>query len=138
VNSEPRYLFVYGTLMTAAAADYPMARWLSERADAVGEGSIRGRLYQIKHYPGLVESDHLSDRVFGELFRLRDADTSTVLAKLDDYEGCGPTAPRPTLYVRVVRDIVRADQSNVAAWVYLYNHPVTELRRIVSGRFLQP
>jgi hypothetical protein len=61
-----------------------------------------------------------------------------VLAKLDDYEGCGPAAPRPTQYVRVVRDVIRADRSNVAAWVYLYNYPVTELRRIVSGRFLQP
>src|SRR5579871_1224698 len=91
---DPPYLFVYGTLMQAY--DHPMARLLSEQAERLGEGSCCGQLYQIKHYPGLIASNDPADRVFGELFRLRD--TKSLLAQLDDYEGCGASAPQPTLY----------------------------------------
>jgi gamma-glutamylcyclotransferase (GGCT)/AIG2-like uncharacterized protein YtfP len=132
-SCDPDHLFVYGTLMQAY--DHPMARLLSEQTERVGEGSCCGQLFQIKHYPGLIASSDTNDRVFGELFRLRD--TKTLLAKLDDYEGCGPSAPRPTLYIRVVRPITRPDRT-VDAWTYLYNRPVTGLKRIVSGRFLAP
>jgi len=134
VSVDPEYLFVYGTLMQTY--DHPMARLLSEQAERLGEGSCCGQLYQIKHYPGLIESRDASDRVFGELFRLRE--TRSLLAKLDDYEGCGPSATQPTLYVRAIRPIARAGQPDVDAWVYLYNRPVTGLKRIASGRFLAP
>ena len=127
-------MFVYGTLMQAY--DHPMARLLAEQAERVGEGSCCGRLYQIKHYPGLIESSDPTDRVFGELFRLRE--TKALLAQLDEYEGCGPSAPQPTLYIRAMRPIARAGQPDVDAWVYLYNRPVAGLKRIVSGRFLAP
>ena len=132
-STDPPYLFVYGTLMQAY--DHPMARLLSEQAERIGEGSCGGQLFQIKHYPGLVASSDVNDRVFGELFRLHE--TRNLLAKLDDYEGCGPSAPQPTLYIRVVRPITRPDRT-VDAWTYLYNRPVTGLKRIVSGRFLAP
>jgi gamma-glutamylcyclotransferase (GGCT)/AIG2-like uncharacterized protein YtfP len=132
-STDPPYLFVYGTLMQAY--DHPMARLLSEQAERIGEGSCCGQLFQIKHYPGLVASSDTNDRVFGELFRLRE--TKTLLAKLDDYEGCGPSTPQPTLYIRVVKPITRPDRT-VEAWTYLYNRPVTGLKRIVSGRFLAP
>jgi gamma-glutamylcyclotransferase (GGCT)/AIG2-like uncharacterized protein YtfP len=130
-STDPPYLFVYGTLMQAY--DHPMARLLSEQAERIGEGSCCGQLFQIKHYPGLIASSDVNDRVFGELFRLRE--TKTLLAKLDDYEGCGPSALQPTLYIRVVRPITRPDRT-VDAWTYLYNRPVMGLKRIVSGRFL--
>lgn len=133
-SADPRYLFVYGTLMRAY--DHPMARLLSEQAERLGEGSCCGRLFQIKHYPGLIESNDPGDRVFGELLRVRE--TRSLLAKLDDYEGCGPSAPQPTLYIRAIRPIARTGQPDVAAWVYLYNRPVAGLKRIRSGRFLAP
>ena len=65
-------LFVYGTLMRSYA--HPMARLLSANADFLGEVSCRGRLYRVKHYPGLVLSDDAADVVFGELYRLRAVD----------------------------------------------------------------
>jgi len=126
------YLFVYGTLMTASG--HPMARWLGERAQSIGEGSYAGRLYRVAHYPGLVPSTDPADRVVGELFHLREQDT--LLAKLDDYEGCGPNAAKPTLYVRVLGEILRPDRTSVTAWVYHYNRPVSGLQPITSGRFL--
>jgi gamma-glutamylcyclotransferase (GGCT)/AIG2-like uncharacterized protein YtfP len=132
-SGRPNYLFVYGTLMQAY--DHPMARLLSEQAERLGEGSCCGQLFRIKHYPGLIASNDARDRVFGELFRLRE--TKRLLAKLDDYEGCGPSAPQPTLYIRVTRPITLPDRT-VDAWVYLYNRPVSGLPRILSGRFLAP
>ena len=62
-------LFVYGTLMRGF--DHPMAKLLSRSADFIGEAQCRGRLYLVKHYPGLVLSDEPDDVVFGELYRLR-------------------------------------------------------------------
>jgi gamma-glutamylcyclotransferase (GGCT)/AIG2-like uncharacterized protein YtfP len=132
-SADPPYLFVYGTLMQAY--DHPMARLLAENAEPAGEGSCCGQLYQIKHYPGLIASNDSSDRVFGELFRLHETDS--LLAQLDEYEGCGPSAPPPTQYIRVVRPITLPDRT-VDAWTYLYNRPVAGLKRIMSGRFLAP
>jgi gamma-glutamylcyclotransferase (GGCT)/AIG2-like uncharacterized protein YtfP len=67
MNSD--LLFVYGTLMRGF--DHPMAKLLSRSADFVGQAQCRGRLYRIKHYPGLLLSDDPADVVFGELYRLR-------------------------------------------------------------------
>ena len=50
--------------------DHPMAKLLSRSAEFIGEARCQGRLYLVKHYPGLVLSDDASDVVFGELFRL--------------------------------------------------------------------
>jgi len=48
-------LFVYGTLMRGF--DHPMARLLSGSAEFIGEARCQGRLYLVKHYPGMVLSD---------------------------------------------------------------------------------
>ena len=48
-------LFVYGTLMRGS--DHPMVQLLSRGADFIGEARCQGRLYLVKHYPGLVLSD---------------------------------------------------------------------------------
>uniref|UniRef100_UPI0038F6F948 gamma-glutamylcyclotransferase family protein n=1 Tax=Streptomyces galilaeus TaxID=33899 RepID=UPI0038F6F948 len=62
-------LFVYGTLMRGF--DHPMAKLLAGNAEFLGPAQCRGRLYLVKHYPGLVASDGPADIVHGELFRLR-------------------------------------------------------------------
>ena len=89
-------LFVYGTLMRGF--DHPMAKLLSANADFLGAARCRGRLYLIKHYPGLVLSDDPADIVHGELFRLREREA--MLHEFDMYEACGENFPQPTEYVR--------------------------------------
>src|SRR3954451_6118317 len=44
-------LFVYGTLMRGF--DHPMAQLLSRSAEFIGEARCQGRLYLVKHYPGM-------------------------------------------------------------------------------------
>jgi gamma-glutamylcyclotransferase (GGCT)/AIG2-like uncharacterized protein YtfP len=125
-------LFVYGTLMRGF--DHPMAKLLSKSADFIGEASCRGRLYRVKHYPGLVLSDDPSDVVFGEVYRLRARDA--LLREFDMYEACGDGFAEPTEYVRKMLEVVLGDGTASAAWTYVYNWPVTKLPRIASGRFL--
>ena len=126
-------LFVYGTLMRGF--DHPMARLLSSNADFLGSATCCGRLYFVKHYPGLVQSDAPSDIVHGELFRLRAADE--LLGEFDMYEACGEGFPEPTQYVRQMFSVMLADGSESEAWTYVYNWPVAKLKLIESGRFLQ-
>ena len=126
-------LFVYGTLMRGF--DHPMAQLLSRAADFVGEARCRGRLYLIKHYPGLVASDDPTDIVFGELYRLRAPEI--LLREFDMYEACGEGFAEPTEYVRQLLQVMSGEGAAGEAWTYIYNWPVTGLPRIASGRFLE-
>ena len=126
------HLFVYGTLMQGF--DHPMARLLSRSADFVGAARCQGRLYLVRHYPGLVASDDPAEIVFGELYRLRARDA--LLAEFDMYEACGAGFPEPTEYVRRMLPVMLDDGTATEAWTYLYNWDVSRLPRIASGRFL--
>src|ERR1700738_1005670 len=98
-------LFVYGTLMRGF--DHPMAKLLSRSADFIGQARCRGRLYLVKHYPGLVLSDAPADIVFGELYRLRARDE--LLGEFDMYEACGEGFPKPTEYIRQMLPVALDD-----------------------------
>ena len=126
-------LFVYGTLMRGF--DHPMAKLLSRSADFLGEARCRGRLYLVKHYPGLVLSDDSTDIVFGEVYRLRERDA--LLGEFDMYEACGEGFRQPTEYVRQMLQVVLDDGTAGEAWTYIYNWPVAHLPRIASGKFLE-
>jgi gamma-glutamylcyclotransferase (GGCT)/AIG2-like uncharacterized protein YtfP len=126
-------LFVYGTLMRCF--DHPMAKLLSRSADFIGEASCRGRLYLVKHYPGLVLSDDASDVVFGELYQLRQP--VELLREFDMYEACGEGFAAPTEYLRQMLSVTLGDGAVSEAWTYVYNWPVAHLPRIASGRFLE-
>jgi gamma-glutamylcyclotransferase (GGCT)/AIG2-like uncharacterized protein YtfP len=126
-------LFVYGTLMRGF--DHPMARLLSANADFLGAATCRGRLYLVKHYPGLVLSDDPTHIVHGELYRLRERDA--LLGELDMYEACGEGFPPPTEYVRRMLPVALEGGGISEVWTYVYNWPVTQLPLIASGRFLE-
>ena len=125
-------LFVYGTLMRDF--DHPMARMLSRNADFLGAARCRGRLYLVKHYPGLVLSDDEGDAVHGEVYRLHQPEA--LIAEFDMYEACGEGFPEPTQYIRQMLPVTLEGGETLEAWTYIYNWPVSELKRIESGRFL--
>jgi gamma-glutamylcyclotransferase (GGCT)/AIG2-like uncharacterized protein YtfP len=131
-------LFVYGTLMRDF--DHPMAQLLSRSADFIGEARCAGRLYLVKHYPGLVLSDVSDDVVFGELYRLKQPEA--LLREFDMYEACGEGFAEPTEYIRRMLPVTLVDGAaseplSAEAWTYLYNWPVAHLPRIASGRFME-
>jgi gamma-glutamylcyclotransferase (GGCT)/AIG2-like uncharacterized protein YtfP len=126
-------IFVYGTLMRGF--DHPMAQLLSRSADFIGEARCQGRLYRVTHYPGLVLSDDVADVVFGELYRLHQPEA--LLREFDMYEACGEGFAEPTEYVRRMLPVTSGDGAVIEAWTYLYNWPVAQLPRIMSGRFVE-
>ena len=114
--------------------DHPMAKLLSGSADFVGEAQCRGRLYRVKHYPGLVLSEDPADIVFGEVYRLRACEA--LLREFDMYEACGEGFAEPTQYLRRMVRVTLGDGGASEAWTYIYNWPLEKLTRIESGRFL--
>jgi gamma-glutamylcyclotransferase (GGCT)/AIG2-like uncharacterized protein YtfP len=132
-NAMVDFLFVYGTLMRSAG--HPMHRHVAAHAEYIDEATFGGRLYLVRHYPGVVDSIAPDDRVHGELHRLH---STAAFSVLDEYEGCEPNGAEPAEYVRVQRPVIRSNGAVVNAWIYLYNQPIDRLPRISSGRFLPP
>jgi gamma-glutamylcyclotransferase (GGCT)/AIG2-like uncharacterized protein YtfP len=117
-------LFVYGTLRSVFQNEF--ARLLAEGENLLGGGRVHGKLYDIGRYPGLVLSSAAEEWAVGEVYRLRDADRT--LAILDRYEGADFTC--------VSGDVLLDTGEQSPAWVYVYNRPVDEQRRILSGNYL--
>lgn len=130
----PAFLFVYGTLMRAAASACGHAQRARLHAAAVwlGPATVRGRLHDLGAYPGLAAGDDAGDVVHGELLRL---DTpASVLPWLDAYEGIVAGAP-DNEYERVRAEARLAGGETVTAWVYVCRRDVSALPRIAGGRW---
>lgn len=123
-------LFVYGTLKRESSI--PLAQELNQTATFEGDARFNGKLYLVSRYPATVPSDKPDEWVHGELFVVRDPD---FLVKLDRYEECSPEDVQPTEFRRVTQTVVNDRGESVEAWIYIYNWPVTDLRRIASGEF---
>ena len=102
---RPR-LFVYGTLRKGSPN--PFARLLEANARFLGNGRMRGRLYQFANYPGAARTDEPDRWVAGELYELTDPG---ILTTLDGYEG--------QEFERVVVTVHLEAEEAVEAWVYL-------------------
>ena len=142
------FLFVYGTLLSGLRED-----WRKKvRAELVGEGTIKGRLYDLGDYPGVRLAGGRSAKfVRGELYRLGDPERATRI--LDQYEHYFPVAPEKSLFIRELVMVTLlgrpsepralasvpggtlADGNKRRAWTYLYNRPVDHARLIPSGSY---
>lgn len=111
-----------------------MHRLLLPHCELVSQAWILGKLYQIKHYPGVIESQLNHEHVNGELYRL--TNTAQVLAQLDDYEECSAAFPTPHEYERKRITVYLSKTKTQSAWAYIYTQPVSEKARIMSGNFL--
>lgn len=126
------HLFVYGTLLSTAG--HPKGARLQREARLIGAASIPGRLYRIKHYPGLVEGPDPHDLVHGEVFALNNP--VSTLTWLDAYEGIVPGAHDRNEYERVERPARLASGKPLSVWVYLYRKDVAGFRLIPDGRWV--
>lgn len=80
-------LFVYGTLRRDSKNE--MHRTLAGYSAYVGDGRIRGELYDLGTYPGVFLRDGCLDLVLGEVYGLSDQNAAQTWRVLDNYEGCG-------------------------------------------------
>lgn len=139
------YIFVYGTLRRNSTKS--IEQWFPGNAIYVAEGVIKGTLYLIEDYPGLIihdedEQDEQDsnlrslNQVYGEIYRIKNA--RELLEILDCYEECGPEYTTPNEYRREKRPVMEKDKPNmtIPCWVYLYNLPVdSRFPQINSGDF---
>lgn len=135
---QPEYLFVYGTLRRQGGS--PWHNFLAQHCQYIAEARFQGRLYMLQGYPGLVTSSHPQEFVVGELYRLPISEgqdvVNKVLSTLDDYEECSDNFPQPHEYLREVHPVSTKQNTQLKAWVYIYNRATDESARIVSGDFL--
>ena len=113
-------VFVYGTLRRGGSNHHRL-----QGAEFVATATVRGRLYRIDWYPGLV-ADENADEVIGEIHQV----PATMLSALDDYEG--PEYQRVKMDVRTSR----REDPPCRAWVWLWDGPVDESRHIAGGDWL--
>jgi gamma-glutamylcyclotransferase (GGCT)/AIG2-like uncharacterized protein YtfP len=121
-HSRPR-LFVYGTLRRGFENRY--AHLLDGSARYLGTARVRGRLYDLGQYPGIRLGGDATQWVTGDLFRLRNADST--LATLDAYEG--------SEFERVSATAELPGGERLPCWIYEYKWDVADDRRIVSGEY---
>jgi gamma-glutamylcyclotransferase (GGCT)/AIG2-like uncharacterized protein YtfP len=124
-------LFVYGTLR--AHGRRGMHPLLADGARLLGSGRVRGRLFDLGAFPGLVPAQDPGSWVRGEAYVLLDPERT--LARLDEYEGCGRSDPEPHAFARVERDVFLDSGERTAAWVYVYRGSPANGREIVSGDY---
>lgn len=122
-------LFVYGSLRSGAK--HPMYEVLREHGTPAGPARVRGRLYVVDWYPGLV-LDESAGWVVGELWSDIDDAAWPVL---DFYEGCSAEDPQPHEYVRRMAT-VDAEGGSRRAWIYDYARDVSTLSAVDSGDWL--
>lgn len=125
------YLFVYGTLMQPF--DTAMNRFLRENSRFRGAATVRGRLYDLGRYPGLVPDQTAGRSITGHLYQL--TAPAKVLAVLDRYEGYDPAHPTAGEYRRE-RIRLSRDGEVLDCWVYLYNADPNRLPEITSGNYV--
>jgi gamma-glutamylcyclotransferase (GGCT)/AIG2-like uncharacterized protein YtfP len=110
-------LFAYGTL----TPDGPEA----EAAGGWSADSVRGRLFDLGPYPGLVDLGNPSCG-WVEGF-VRPVDEAELRDRLDPYEGVAEGLFRRT---------AAATRSGRVAWVYVYARPLTPLARGPLARWV--
>ncbi len=125
-------VFVYGTLRRGARADIH-ARYLGERAEFVGKGTVAGRLWRVSWYPALTAASVATDRVVGEVYRLREP--VRMLAELDRFEVCDLSRPEESEYTRRIAEVGFVDGRGVSAWCYYYLGSIDGMKRIAAGDF---
>jgi len=131
MSDSGQYLFVYGSLLPgqAPAEIAPTV----DRLKTVGDGFVRGRLYELGEYPGLV-LDETGEKIPGKIFRL--PEEPEVLKRLDDYEEFDPDQPEGSLFVRQKLTVTRSGQNRkLTCWVYVYNPHAGAVPAIGPGEF---
>ena len=125
-------LFVYGTLRRNGGSKFHQI--LNKHTHFIGEGHFQGCLFNVSHYPAVIDSDNPAHLVLGEVYSLNKP--GYVFEILDDYEECSAQFSEPHEYKRELRTIHLEQHQTKIAWVYLYNFPTQGLVRIDSGDYL--
>src|SRR5688572_3884826 len=105
-------------------------RPICSRLEPVGEATVRGILYDLGTFPGVVEGDGI---VRGVVLRVPpDAWTA-----MDAYEGCPIPGGEDGLFRRIPTRATLASGDDIECWLYVYAREVDAERIVVSGDWRQ-
>jgi gamma-glutamylcyclotransferase (GGCT)/AIG2-like uncharacterized protein YtfP len=121
-------LFVYGTLLST---NNEFAKYLRQNATFYNTGKIKGRLYDMGNYPGVIANTGKDYDIVGSIYQLKSADAWKTI---DGYESYGEGQPQPYLYIRKMLPVTTPD-GVIEAWVYIYNLSVEGLVEIEGGDY---
>jgi gamma-glutamylcyclotransferase (GGCT)/AIG2-like uncharacterized protein YtfP len=129
------YLFVYGTLRKnlIGSLDNAELMQIMRELKFVGTGFANGQLYDLGDYPGAILGENFDTKIFGEVYQLDDP--KTTLEALDLYENFIPGELEASLFARVKTKIFMSDESEIEAWIYVYNSWVATGKLIESGDY---
>jgi gamma-glutamylcyclotransferase (GGCT)/AIG2-like uncharacterized protein YtfP len=127
------YLFVYGTLRRKPSPRTKKKslgkahqRFLIN-SPYCGEASVKGYLYSLGEYPGLILDETSTLNIKGEIFQIEESD----LHKLDEYEEIDPLSTNNE-YQRIQTEITADSGERFLAWVYILND-VNRKREIIQS-----
>jgi gamma-glutamylcyclotransferase (GGCT)/AIG2-like uncharacterized protein YtfP len=133
-NRDVYQLFVYGSLRSGFRS--PAYEYISRYFDLVGEGKVKGELYDLGTYPAARPTDN-NKFIIGELYRIRnEKEFAWAIGQLDDYEGVNVAFDEMLLYRREITE-VQIDNKITNAWIYWYVGDVKDKPVIDSGDVLQ-
>lgn len=126
-------LFVFYGLLQPVSESFPHAIDLAGSGAFLGEARIRGDLYDVGGYPGMVAGEGL---VCGTLYRI---DDPLIVPEIDAFEDIIPGEEAESLYRREQHPVLNADgaPTGQTAWVYVFNKPLAEDPKIESGDWLK-
>jgi gamma-glutamylcyclotransferase (GGCT)/AIG2-like uncharacterized protein YtfP len=127
-------LFVYGSLRSGFRS--PAYEYISRYFTLLGEGKVKGRLYDMGDYPAAIPS---TDEAFivGELYGINNPrELSWAFSQLDDYEGVLVESHERPLYRRELAGII-SGEGIVEAWIYWFNGDVSGKPAIDCGDILE-
>jgi len=131
---EAYQLFVYGSLRSGFRS--PAYEYISRYFDLVGEGKVRGKLYDLGEYPAAKPADE-NKYIIGELYKIRnEKEFAWAIGQLDDYEGVHVGFDETQLYRRDITEVF-INNDVTKAWIYWYHGEVNDKPVIESGDVLQ-
>ena len=63
------FIFVYGTLRKHSAN--PMYKVLVHNCEYLSDAYMKGKLYEVQGYPGVIESANENDKVISEVYKVK-------------------------------------------------------------------
>jgi len=132
-NSQPNYLFVYGTLRKEFGLQ--LSTDLKDDISFVENAVINGELFDIGEYPAALPTNDESSKIKGEIYQVKHP--RKVFKILDEYEGYNRKHLKESEYYRKKEVLMRENGENIIAWVYWYNFPVPNEKRIFESDYLQ-
>lgn len=111
------YLFVYGTLNPKLAPKEIAP--VIKRLKYVGDGFVKGRLYDLGDFPGIKLRSNSKTKVRGRIYKLP-TDRNTINS-IDAYEEYYPTRLDKSLYLRKLTNVELENGKVVRSWIYEYN-----------------